>query len=163
MSNGLTGNLYKLHGSIPYIYDTVSGLSVVDCKYSYPQIVQMMLREKTKFCRPDFVWQLFVHILLQNNIHDTFTYGRISWMQQLTCPRRWNNTQQWPVAAVFGHSLAHEYFFFTCFNLGKFQGPLLMQISSTLKILLGGGDLCYSNTARKLWEYLRSPGLLRKE
>jgi len=76
MSTGLIGKLYKFHAPIPYIYDTVSSLSVVDCKYSYPQIVHMMLSKRTNFCLSGFVRQLFVHI------HDTFTYGRISWMQQ---------------------------------------------------------------------------------
>jgi len=55
MSTGLIGELYKLRAPIPYMYDTVSSLSVVDCKYSYQQIVHMMLRKRTKFCRPGFV------------------------------------------------------------------------------------------------------------
>jgi len=52
------------------------------------------------------------------------------------------------------------------FTLDNLQGPLMMELKSTLKILLGGRggvNACFSNTVPKLWEYLPSPGLLRSE
>ena len=153
MSTGLIGNLYKLHAPIPYIYNTVTSISVMDCKYSFQQIVHTKLCKRTKFCRPGFFWQLFVHILLQNNIHDAFTNGRISWMQQLTLPWRWNITQQWQAAEIFGHSLAHESVFFFCLHFWQITGTTgdatFIHVENSVRwVGEGGGDLCFSNTAQ---------------
>ena len=73
MSTSLIGKLYKLHIPIPNIYDTLSSLSVVDCKYSYPQIVHNYARG-----------QNFVDQVSSDNSFFTFCFKTIFMTHSLT-------------------------------------------------------------------------------
>jgi len=136
MSTGQIGNLYKLHAPIPYIYNTVTGLSVVDCKYSYQQIVHIMLRKRT-----------FADQVSSDNCLFTFCFKTISMTHSLTEEYHGCSNLHARDAEISHNSdqllrssdtvLPTSLFSSLAFTLGKLQGPLVMQLTSTLKLLLG--------------------------
>jgi len=98
------------------------------------------------------------HIHLRKNIMDAATYMPVAMKQHTSVTSCWDRRTVLPTSLF--SSLA--------FNLVKLQGQLVMQLSSTLKILLGGrvrrgGGIYAFQIQHKIWEYLRSRGLLRSK